>query len=90
MVSLCNGAYPSFSFIISTNRFSPNNTDIGFNLGRMGVFSKAFKNATMKRYFRVEFKVSKQGRNKRRISFFLVGTISDSIIFLDQLHLISM
>ena len=54
----------------------------------MGVFSKSFRNATMKRYFRVEFKVSKQGRSKRRISFFLVGTISDSIIFLDQLHMI--
>lgn len=48
--------------------------DIAFNLARMGVFSKSLREATTKKYFRIEFKkeVNKAERS-RKISFFLVS-----------------
>src|SRR5210317_569349 len=50
-------------------------SDIAFRLAQMNALSKRLKEATTRRYFRVEFKVSKLGRS-RRISIFLVRRLA--------------
>src|SRR5210317_1186602 len=50
-------------------------SDIAFRLAQMNALSKRLKEATTRRYFRVEFKVSKLGRS-RRISIFLVRRLT--------------
>lgn len=54
-------------------------SDIAFRLAQMNALSKRFKEATTRRYFRVEFKVSKLGRS-RRISIFLVRLLTYCVV----------
>ena len=54
-------------------------SDIAFRLAQMNALSRRLKEATTRRYFRVEFKVSKLGRS-RRISIFLVRRLTVCVL----------
>ena len=55
-------------------------SDIAFRLAQMNALSKRLKEATTRKYFRVEFKVSKLGRS-RRISIFLVRRLTVHVLW---------